>query len=558
MKIVIVGGVAAGATAAARLRRLNEKAEIIVLDKGEHVSFSNCGLPYRLSGTIAETEDLVLMTPQKLKEQYNLDVRVQSEVVEVLNENKQVRVKTPTEEYLLDYDKLVLTPGAKAIVPNIKGVELMPHFTLKTVTDTAKVMAHLIEQEPTHMTVVGGGFIGVEAAENLREAGFEVTLIEGSGQLLAPLDREMALYADSSLRNHGVEIIKNKFVTEFTNDSVVLNDGTSVKTSGVILAIGVSPDTEFLKSSTIEIDERGYIATNDNYQTSDKDVYAGGDAIKVLNSITGVVGPLALAGPANKQGRLIADHISGKKITNNGYIGSSIIKVFDFTLANTGLNEKQIVSNQIDYNYAYAAPFDRVNIMPDAQMIFFKILFERTTGKVLGAQAVSKGDASKRIDVIATAIKAGMTVYDLSDLELTYAPSYGTGKDAVNKMGYIGANIVDDQFKQIKFTELYDLVRTGAQVIDIRAPKVYARSHVKGAINIPMEEIRLRLDEINIDVPVYVFCHSGQRSYNITMMLAANGFDAYNVAGSFVFTNHYEKAMQADDDTRENILVSNN
>ncbi len=555
MKIVVVGGVAAGASAAARLRRLNEKAEIIVLDKGPFVSFSNCGLPYRLSGTIQNTEDLVLMTPEKLKGQYNLDVRVNSEVIEVLNDQKAVLVKTPEEEYLLNYDKLVVAPGAEAIVPPFKGLDLMPHFTLKTVPDTARVMQHLIELESKHMTVIGGGFIGLEAAENLREAGFEVTLIEGNNQILAPFDREMSFFADEELMKHGVELIKGKLVTEFTRDAVILSDGTEVKTDGVILSIGVRPDTGFLKSSSIKLDERGYIETNENYQTSDRDVYAGGDAIKITNSITNEVMPLALAGPANKQGRLIADHINGKKIKNTGYIGSSIIKLFDLTLANTGLNEKMLINMGIDFNYVYAAPVDRVKIMPNAKPVMFKLLFERGTGKVLGGQAVSRGVADKRIDVLATAIKAGMDVYDLADLELTYAPSFGTGKDVINKLGYIASNLLEEQFKQVKFTELYNLVRTNAQVIDVRSSGEYNRMHIDGVINIPMDEIRGRLAELNKDVPVYVHCQTGQRSYNITMMLQAEGFDVYNVAGSFLFAQTYETVMQAEDESRVNVLV---
>lgn len=555
MKIVVVGGVAAGASAAARLRRLNEKAEIIVLDKGPHVSFSNCGLPYRLSGTIANTESLVLMTPEKLKAQYNLDVRVNSEVIEVRNKENTVVVKTDGSEYELTYDKLVLTPGASAVVPKIKGLELMPHFTLKTVPDTAKVMTHLIELEPKHMTVIGGGFIGVEAAENLRQAGYEVTLVEGNDQILTPLDREMSLFADEEMRNNGIEIIKGKHVTEFTANSVVLSDDTEVSTDGVIMAIGVRPDTGFLSTSSIKVDEFGYIETNDNYQTSDKHVYAGGDAIKVINSITNKVQPLALAGPANKQGRLIADHISGLKIRNKGYIGSSIIKVFDLTLASTGLNEKQAIANDIDFNYAYAAPVDRVKLMPGVKPVMFKLIFERNTGRLLGGQAVSRGVADKRIDVLATAIKAEMDVYDLADLELTYAPSFSTGKDVINKMGYIASNLLEEDYKQVKFTELYNLVRTNAQVVDIRSVSEYENGHIDGVINIPMEHMRDSLDQLNKDVPLYIQCQTGQRSYNITRMLEANGFDVYNVAGGYLFAKTYEAMMQIEDPQRTNILV---
>ncbi len=555
MKYVIIGGVAAGASTAARLRRLNEEAEIIVLDKGPFVSFSNCGLPYRLSGTIDKTEKLVLMSPEKLNSQYNLDVRVNSEVTSVNNQEKYVVVNTPEGEYNLTYDKLVLTPGAQAIVPPFKGLDLIKYFTLKTVPDTAKIMDHLETIKPKHMTVIGGGFIGVEAAENLREAGYEVTLIEGNDQILAPFDKEMSIHADLAFADHGIELIKGKMVDSLTETEVVLNDGTKVETDGVILSIGVKPDTAFLNSSTIEMTERGYIVTDSNYQTSDKDVYAGGDAILIKNQITNEIMPLALAGPANKQGRLIADHISGKKVRNNGYVGSSIIKVFDLTMASTGLNEKALANTDIKYEVAYAAPTDRVGLMPGVKPVILKVIFEQETGKILGGQAVSSGVADKRIDVLATAIKAEMDVYDLADLELTYAPPFGTGKDAINKMGYIATNLLEGDYKQVRFTEVYDLVAAGAQVIDVREAGEYARGHVDGVNNIPMSEMRNRLDEIDKSKPVYVHCQTGQRSYNMTLMLQANGFEAYNVAGSYLLISKYEKAMQLEDNTRTNILV---
>ncbi|WOO89991.1 FAD-dependent oxidoreductase [Mollicutes bacterium LVI A0078] len=555
MKYVIIGGVAAGASTAARLRRLNEKAEIIVLDKGPFVSFSNCGLPYRLSGTIDKTEKLVLMSPEKLNSQYNLDVRVNSEVTSVNNDQKYVVVNTPEGEYKLSYDKLVLTPGAQAIVPPFKGLDLIKHFTLKTVPDTAKIMEHLETIKPKHMTVIGGGFIGVEAAENLREAGYEVTLIEGNDQILAPFDKEMSIHADLAFADHGIELIKGKMVDSFTETEVVLNDGTTVETDGVILSIGVKPDTAFLAGSSIEMTDRGYIVTDSNYQTSDKDVYAGGDAILIKNQITNETMPLALAGPANKQGRLIADHICGKKVRNNGYVGSSIIKVFDLTMASTGLNEKALANTDIKYEVAYAAPTDRVGLMPGVKPVILKVIFEQETGKILGGQAVSSGVADKRIDVLATAIKAEMDVYDLADLELTYAPPFGTGKDAINKMGYIATNLLEGDYKQVRFTDVYDLVKSDAQVIDVREANEYARGHVDGVVNIPMSEMRNRLDEIDSSKPVYVHCQTGQRSYNMTLMLQANGFEAYNVAGSYLLISKYEKAMQLEENSRTNILV---
>lgn len=556
MKYLIIGGVAAGASTAARLRRLNEMAEIIVVDKGDYVSFSNCGLPYRLSDTITQTESLVLMTPEVLKSQYNLDVRTNNEVIKIDKDKKLVTIKqTKTgEEYHESYDKLVVTPGARAIVPPFKGLDLMPNYTLKTVNDVEKIMNHLEQNKPKHMTVIGGGFIGVEAAENLREAGYEVTLIEGSNQILNPLDLEMSLMADQELLKHGVEIIKNDLVEGFTSKEVLLKSGKKVQTDGVIMAIGVRPDTAFLKESGIELSQSGHIIVNENYQTSDEDIYAAGDAILVKNQLTGKLQNLALAGPANKQGRLIADHISGRKIVNNGYIGSSIIKVFDLTIANTGLNEKALKYTDIKYDVVYAAATDRVSLMPGVAPVKTKLIFEQKTGRILGAQAISTGGADKRIDVIATAIKAQMTVEDLQDLELCYAPPFGTGKDVVNKIGYIANNVLSGDVKQVSFTDVYDLVQDQKQIIDVREEKEYARSHVKGVKNIPMSQMRQRLNEIDKDKPVYVHCQSGQRSYNMTLMLKQNGFDAYNVAGSFLFISNYEEMMCKYEENRENII----
>lgn len=553
MRIVIVGGVAAGASAAARLRRLNENDEIIIIEKGKHISFSNCGLPYRLSSTIPYTSDLILMTPEKLNAQYNIDVRVNSEVTAVLEKEKMVTIKTTEKEYNLSYDKLVLTPGSQAIVPPITGLQKMKHFTLKTVSDVEDIIESL-NDDIKNISVVGGGFIGVEAAENLKLAGYNVTLIEGGTQLLKPFDYEMSLYADMELRKNGVELIKNNPVFEVTEKEVILNDKTIVKTDILILAIGVKPSTAFLNNSNISLDKNGFIEVNQNYQTSDASVYAGGDAIKVENSLLKEKMPIGLAGPANKQGRLIADHINGLRIINNGYIASSIIKIFDLTLANTGLNEKQIKEKGINYNYAYAAPSDKVSIMPDVSPIAIKLLFESKTGKILGGQAISYGAADKRIDVLATAIKANMNVFELADLELTYAPPFGTGKDAINKIGYIASNLTLNLFDQISFTDVYNLVKTNAQIIDVRTKKEYEQSHIKAAKNIPMEEIRCRLDEIDKTKPVYVHCHTGQRSYNVALMLKSNGFEAYNIAGSFYFLKNYEQGCQKDNKNRENIL----
>ena len=555
-KYVVIGGVAAGASAAARLRRNNEDAEIIVLEAGPYVSFSNCGLPYRLSGQIPKTENLILMTPKELNSQYALDVRVNNRVIKVDTKNNRVIIRNEvtqkeTEE---NYDFLVLTPGAKAISPPFVKEAKMPVFELKTVPDTEMLLKHL-DKKPKHITVVGGGFIGVETAENLLEAGFKVTLVEGSEQLLAPFDYEMSLYADAELIKHGVKIIKNDCVTEITESEVVLKSGERITTDGVVMSVGVKPATDFLVDSGIKLEKDGYMKTDDNYRTNIPNVYAGGDAIKVKNAITGKHHPILLAGPANKQGRLIADRISGKKIINNGYIWTSVLKIFDISMAATGVNEKMLKTKKIKYDFAYAAPPGIVGIMPNKTFVKIKILFEKKTGIILGAQAVAAYGADKRIDVIATAIKAKMTVQDLQDLELAYAPPFGTGKDVVNKIGYIANNILKGDYSQVRFTDIYKLLEDGAQIIDVREPAEYKMGHINGVKNIPMSEMRNRLNEIDKTKPVYLHCRTGERSYNMTLMLKSKGYKSFNVAGSWMFLEAYEKTIKEFDKKRKNIII---
>lgn len=556
MKVLIVGGVAGGASAAARYRRLDEDAEIIMFEKGPFVSFSNCGLPYHMSGTIASSDKLILMSPDKFAKQYNIEARVSSEVMHINAEAKTVTVMNheTNEEYTESYDKLVVSPGATAIVPPFAGLDSLPHHTLKTVTDVRNIMADIVENDAEHVTVIGGGFIGVEAAENLIEAGKQVTLVEGSNQVIQPLDLDMASLVHLELVKHGIDLQLNEMVEDFAPNKVILKSGKEINTDLVILAIGVKPDTAFLKDSGIAMTERGHIIVDETYRTNFEDIYAAGDAIQVKHALTGEMAPLALAGPANKQGRLIADAIAGRKVMNKGYIGSSIIKTFDLTAASTGLNEKQAKAAGIEYEVAYAAPMDIVSIMPNASLMPTKIIFDKE-GKLIGGQVVATGAADKRVDVLATAIKAGMSVYDLADLELCYAPPFSTGKDVVNKIGYVASSLTDGDYKQVRFTDVYDLVAEGAQIIDVREANEYANGHIKGTVNIPMSEMRQRLDEIDKTKPVYVHCFTGQRSYNMVLMLQAKGFDAYNVAGSYYFIKYYETAMQKFTNDRENILI---
>jgi NADPH-dependent 2,4-dienoyl-CoA reductase/sulfur reductase-like enzyme/rhodanese-related sulfurtransferase len=556
-RILIVGGVAGGASSAARCRRLDENAEIIMFERGPVVSFSNCCLPYHISGLVEQEETLILMTPEKFKGQYKIDAKVNSNVISVDNDAKTIQVEnTITKEITTEkYDSLIISPGADAIVPPFKGLDKIDNFVLKTVPDVSKIMKFVHAKNPKHITVVGGGFIGLEAAENLRERGIAVTLIEGTNQIIPFVDRELSYFGQAEMVKHGIEVILEDLVEGFDTRKVLLKSGREIETDGVILGIGVRPSTGFLKDSGVELTDRGYIVTNDNYETTAKDVYAAGDAILVRNQLTGNLMPLAMAGPANKQGRLIADRIAGRKIVNKGYIGSGVVKLFGMHIASTGLSEKMLKGSGIDYEVVYAAPPGIVGIMPGAHLVFSKLTFEKGTGRVLGAQFATTGSPDKRADVIATAIKANMTVEDLYDLELTYAPSFGTGKDVVNKIGYIGSNLNEGAFKQVTFMEVHELLKAGEQVIDVREVSEFESGRVKGTVNIPMSVMRDRLDEIDKSRTVYVHCRTGERSYNMTLMLQANGFDVKNIAGSYEFIKMYEGVSCYNDSTRENIML---
>lgn len=555
-RILIVGGVAGGASAAARSRRLDEDAEIIMFERGPVVSFSNCCLPYHISGLVKEEESLILMTPEKFKAQYKIDARVNSNVISVDTKEKTIQVENiETKKIITEkYDALVLSPGADAIVPPFKGLDKIDNFVLKTVPDVSRITKFITAKNPKHITVVGGGFIGLEAAENIRERGIGVTLIEGTNQIIPFVDREMSYFGQGEMIKHGVEIILDDLVEGFDTGKVLLKSGKIVETDGVILGIGVRPSTEFLKDTGVELTNKGYIITDDNYETTAKDVYAAGDAILIKNQLTGKLMPLAMAGPANKQGRLIADRIAKIKITNKGYIGSGVVKLFNINIASTGLSEKMLKDSQIDYGVVYAAPPGIVGIMPGAHLVFSKLIFEKKTGRVLGAQFATTGSADKRIDVIATAIKGNMTVEDLADLELAYAPSFGTGKDVINKLGYIGTNLNEGTFKQVTFMEVQKLLKNGEQVIDVREVNEYKSGHVKGVINIPMSVMREHLDKLDKSRTVYVHCRTGERSYNMTLMLQSNGFDAKNIAGSYEFIKKFEEVSCYNDKTRNEIM----
>lgn len=544
-KVLIIGGVAGGASTAARLRRHSEEDRIIMFEKGPHVSFSNCGLPYHLSGMISEAEKLVLMSPQKFLAQYNIEARVNNEVIEIDRENKEVVVKdTVTKKtYRESYDKLVLSMGAKPIVPKFEGLDSVNVFTIRNVVDINRLNLFVKERKDKKITVIGGGFIGIEAAENLREAGYEVTLIEAADQILKIFDYDMVQRLQKEMYDKGVELIVGDKVERFKKNCVVLESGKVIISEVVVLAIGVAPDTELAVKAGIELGKTGAVKTDNNYMTNDRDIYAVGDMIEVYSPLFNDYFKLSLAGPAQKQARAVADHINGRVVDNRGYIGSSVIKVFDFNGASTGLTESLIKARGMSINYETIEiiPSDKVGLMPNANPMYFKMIFEVPTGRVLGAQAIGKGNVDKRIDVIASVIKFGGTIEDLKDLELCYAPPFGTAKDVVNFGGYVASNVLERRFKQEHFSKVRELLEAGECIIDIREKGEYAEGHLKGVPNIPLSELRERVNEIPKDRTVYLQCRSGQRSYNACLLLQNLGYtNVVNVTGGILGISMYE------------------
>ena len=544
-KILIVGGVAGGASTAARIRRLDEFAEITMFEKGPYVSFSNCALPYHLSGEVENDEDLVLLTPERFRKEYNINAIVNNEVVAIDKENKEVEVKNliTGETYKKEYDKLILSPGASPIVPPFEGMDKVNLFTVRNVPDIVKIKEFIGKKGVKKATIIGGGFIGVEVAENLKMAGYDVSLVEAMDQIMKPFDYDMVQILHKELYDNGIDLIVGDKVEKFEENTVVLGSGRKVESDIVVMAIGVKPDIKLAKDAGLEIGQTGSIKVDINYQTSDKDIYAVGDAIEVWNKLLHQQSRLALAGPAQKQARSVANHIYGKEVRNRGVIGSSVIKIFDMNAASTGLNEGLIKATgfNIDYDTVTVIPYDRVSIMPETEPMHLKIIFERPTGRILGAQAIGKGNVDKRIDVIATAIHFDGTLHDLADLELTYAPPFGTAKDVVNHGALAGLNILNKEFKQVKVTDARDLVEKDAFIMDVRERDMYEKGHLINSVNIPMSEFRERLDEIPKDRPIYVHCRSAQNSYYVIRALQQLGYDdVTNISGSFLGISYYE------------------
>ncbi|WP_051532653.1 FAD-dependent oxidoreductase [Fusobacterium perfoetens] len=536
-KVLIVGGVAGGASTATRLRRLNENLEIILLEKGQHVSFANCGLPYHISGVIENRESLLVQTPEKLKKRFNIDVRINSEVISVDSSNKKVVIKNNVGEYTETFDYLVLAPGAKPLVPPIEGINGNNIYTLRNVTDLDKIMEKLKEKPIKDAIVIGGGFIGIEAAENLQEKGVNTTIIEAALSILAPFDSEISNLLEVELMSNGVNLLTNNKVIKFEekNERVVisLENGNKVEGDMVILAIGVTPDTNFLKNSGINLGERGHILVNDSLETNIKDIYALGDAILVKHFVTGQDVSIALAGPANRQGRIVADNIMEKGKTYKGSFGTSVIKVFSLTGASTGLNERSIKVLGKKYEKMYLHPNDHANYYPGATPISIKLLYEKESKKVLGAQAVGVKGADKFIDVIATVLKFRGTIEDLSELDLAYAPPYSSAKSPVNMSGFIGENIEDNLVEQIFVENLKDFDKDKNIILDVREEFEVVVGQFEHSINIPLGQLRERYNELPKDKEIWAYCAVGLRGYIAYRFLTSLGYKVKNIAGGF-------------------------
>lgn len=546
-RILIVGGVAGGASAAARARRLDESAEIIMFERGPDVSFSNCALPYHLSGIVESCDSLVLMDPEDFITKYRIIARTNSEVIKIKREEKKILIRDliKGEDYEESYDKLILSPGAKPILPkSIQGIDRSNVFTIRNVVDIREFTGYITENDIEDIAVVGGGFIGVEVAENLRLAGKKVALIEALDQVMSPFDFEMAQILHKEIMDKGINLILNDGVDKIHEGFVELQSGKRVEAGAVVMAIGVSPEVDLARDAGLLIGKTGGIKVDHNYLTSDRDIYAVGDAIEVYNRLTHRECRLALAGPAQRQARAAADHIYGIPHRNNGIIGSSIVRIFDLNAASTGLNEKTAKAEGIPYDYVYIIANDMVGLMPECSPMHFKLIYEYPTGKILGAQAIGKGNVDKRIDVIATLILMGGTLEDLKELELCYAPLFSTPRDIVNQAALVGLNILRGVFRQVPVYKVRELVEKDALIVDVREEHEYRAGHIINAINIPLSQLRDRSNEIPKDRPVYLHCRSSQRSYNAIMALQDLGYDnLYNISGSFLGLCFYEYFM---------------
>jgi len=563
MKVVIVGGVAGGASTAARLRRINEEAEILLLERGPYVSFANCGLPYHIGKVIADRDKLLVVKPEELRNLLNIDARVNHEVVNINRAEKTVTILDRTNgnrEYVESYDKLVLSPGAGPILPNVPGKDLPGVFTLRNIPDMDAIKTFVEQNRPARAVVVGGGFIGLEIAENLQHLGIHITLIEMMNQVVAPVDYEMAALVHQHLQFKQVRLALGDGLKAIEKGSeagwlsVTLSSDRKVDAEMVILAVGVLPENRLAKEAGLELGARGSIVTNEFMQTSDPDIYAVGDAAQVNHLVNGQPTNVPLAGPASKQGRIVADHIAGRKLPFKGVQGTSVVKVYDLTVASTGMNQRQLDQAGIPYKSVIIHASNHAGYYPGASPMAFKLLFS-PEGKILGAQLVGTEGVDKRVDVIATALRGGMTVFDLEELELAYAPPYGSSRDPVNIIGFVAANVLRGDTDVITWDQVKKLDSNLDFILDVRNPEELTLGMIDGAVNIPLPELRRRYNEIPKNRRVVVYCQVGQRGYFAARFLKQMGYDVTNLTGGFKTYSH-AIGRQSNFDTFENVTIT--
>ncbi|MEE1125568.1 MAG: CoA-disulfide reductase [Acutalibacteraceae bacterium] len=552
MKVVIVGGVAGGATAAARIRRLNENAEIVIFEKTGYVSYANCGLPYYIGDVISDSDELTLQTPESFWSRFRISVKTNHEVTGINASEKTVTVKNllTGEEWNETYDKLLLSPGAKPVKPNLSGINSEKVFTLRTVEDTLAIHSYVERTKAKSALIVGGGYIGIEVAENLRGKGLEVTIAQRPNQLMNTLDYDMATFVHSKLRAKGVSVKLNSNVIGFREDKgsivTLLEDGQEISADIVLLAIGVTPENSLAKQAGLKLGAKGSIVVNDRMETSVADIYAVGDAVQIKHFVSEEDTVIALAGPANKQGRIVADNICGGNSRYQGSMGSSIIKIFEMAVASTGLTEKSAKALGIECESVVLSPASHAGYYPNSKVMTMKVVFEKGTLKLLGAQIIGAEGVDKRLDVLATAIQCGIKADMLKNLDLAYAPPFSSAKDPVNMAGFMIENISNGIVKQYYWDEVKDLPRDGSvTLLDTRTVYEYKNGHIDGYINIPVDDLRDRLCELDKSKPVYVICQSGLRSYIACRILSQNGFDCYNFSGGYRFYANviHEKQM---------------
>lgn len=542
MKVLIVGGVAGGAGAAARLRRDDENCEIIMFEKSGFISFANCGLPYYIGDVITDRKDLLVQTPESFSKRFRVDVRILNEVTAVNVKEKTVTVKDLKENktYVENYDKLILSPGSSPIVPKIKGATNENVFTLRNVEDTLKIKSFIIENKPKTAAVIGGGYIGLEMADNLIKDGIDTSIIEAQSHVMSSFDKDMSSDIHNHIRSKGVKLVLNSFAVEFNDSGVLTDKGENIPADLIILSVGVHPTTEFLKDSGIKLGDKDEIIVNEKLETSEKDIYAVGDAISVENYVLGKKALIPLASPANKQARIVADNICSKGMTYNGTQGTAIAKVFDMTVAVTGLTEETLIKNQIQYKKVYTFSPSHAKYYPGANSMFVKLMFSPDEGKVLGAEITGYEGVDKRIDVLATVLRLGGTVYDLEELELAYAPPFSSAKDPVNMAGYVAENVLSEKATMFYPENINDIPKD-AILLDVRTKGEYEKGTINDAINIPLDELRDRLSELPKEKTIYEFCQVGLRGYIAEQILKGHGFKVLNLSGGYRFFSALSK-----------------